>query len=357
MRTNDICVYLIVNLNIITSCVDPISFETSSEIGEVVFYGEFNQFSENHVINISRTSNFGSMTVPESEADVQIFDNLGNNAAYVEQDSGTYELEAESFPGVVGRFYHVEITLINGIVFISSPQQLLQPVEIDDIYFKVEPEQVLSSSGNQVDQAFINIYIDTPLPQEAHHVGGIQWKVEEAYSFTDLQCHPFFDFATTCYFRIPVENTEIKMFEIDGNSQGSLNKYLVHSRILAPDDEFLERHYFSVYQKTLPIDAYKYWEKVKIVANQSGDLFDQPPARVFGNIRQKENPNKRALGYFEVSGTSLRRISTLPYLIGDNYIVETCPESRSVIIQDKCCFCYLLDEADNRIERPEYWGD
>ena len=113
-------------------------------------------------------------------------------------------------------------------------------------------------------------------------------KLKKPTPFTDLQCDPFFDFATTCYFQIPVEDTELKLFKTNGFAQSSLNKYLVHSRLLAPDDEFLERHYFSVYQKTLPIQAYEYWEKVKIVANQSGDLFDRPAAKVFGNIRQKK---------------------------------------------------------------------
>ena len=182
MRTDYICVCLIVNLNFVTSCVDPISFETSPEVGELVFYGEFSQLNENYVFNISRTSDFGSVAVPVSEADVLIHDNLGNYAAYLEQDSGTYTLEAECFPGVVGRSYHIEITLTNGTTFTSSPQRLLQPVEIDDMHFGVESEQVLSSSGNPVDQTFINIYIDTPLPQEANDIGGIQWKIEEAYS-------------------------------------------------------------------------------------------------------------------------------------------------------------------------------
>jgi hypothetical protein len=58
-----------------------------------------------------------------------------------------------------------------------------------------------------------------------------------------------------------------------------------------------------------------------------------------------------------VSDATIQRIFTLPYLIGDHEIIETCPKTRTFIIEDKCCFCSLLDEAENRINRPEYWND
>ena len=59
--------------------------------------------------------------------------------------------------------------------------------------------------------------------------------------------------------------------------------------------------------------------------------------------------------FFEVSGQHIARIYTLPSMIEGNQIVETCPVRRSEIIEDKCCFCWLLDESENRIESPDYW--
>jgi hypothetical protein len=154
----------------------------------------------------------------------------------------------------------------------------------------------------------------------------------------------------------PVDYPEVKLFGTKSRQQ-HLEEYQVHSRVLAPDDEFLEMHYFTVYQKVISQEAYDYWERIEIVASQSGDLFDQPPVTVEGNIFEKENPENFVLGYFEVSGKSIGWVCILLCLIGGGYITETCPELRNFIIEDKCCFCQLLDEPANRIERPNYWAD
>ena len=356
MKTKVIKLYLAVGI-ITTSCVDPIPLEPGNMDGELVFYGVYTQLDESHYFSISRTTDFGNPVPPVTGAQVVIFDSQGNSAQYAEKDSGIYQLEAGVFPGLPGRKYHVEITLANGLSFLSSPQTLSLPVEVDSIYFLVENEQVLGGSNILVDQTNINIYIDTPLSSHSNGAfGGLRWQVEEAYSFSDLPCHPFFDPSLTCYFRIPNNESDVKLYGIEGDQQ-YLSRYPVHSRILAPDDQFVERHYFSIYQFALSPEAFDYWNKVKIVANQSGDLLDTPPAAVPGNIYQQNDPNSTALGYFEVSGKTVGRIYTLPHLIGGNLVIETCPDSRDFIIQDKCCFCYLLDQPENRITRPEYWND
>jgi hypothetical protein len=208
-----------------------------------------------------------------------------------------------------------------------------------------------------VDQTFISIYINTSLKNQHGESGGMRWTVEEVYSFTDLPCHPYFDPSTTCYFKIPPNDSHLKIFKSEANVQPNLHGYQILSRMIAPDDEFVERHYFSVYQYTISQETYNFWEQVQIVTSQAGDLLDRPAAAVIGNIFEKDNPDNHVLGYFEVSGKNTRRIYTLPHLIGDNHILETCPPQRNSIIQDKCCFCYMLDEAENRVERPEYWGD
>ena len=170
-----------------------------------------------------------------------------------------------------------------------------------DIYFKIEQGQTLSSSEIIVENTFINIYIDTPLQNSLGESHGIRWTVDEVYSFTDLQCHPFFDNATTCYFNIPVDESSVRLFKSEDGIQENLNEFKVHSRSLANNDEFLERHYFTVHQYTMTEESTKYWEQVNIVSNQSGNLFDLPPARITGNIYEKDNEGAFVIGYFEVS--------------------------------------------------------
>ena len=340
---------------VISSCVDPISFETDSADGELVFFGNFTQLQVKHTFNISRTSDLGEPVIPVPDALVVIKDDQGNSAIYEEIEPGKYELEPDKLQGVPGRSYHIEITMDGGKTYCSSPQVMPEPLAIENIYFKIDQIQTLGGSGVIVDQTVIDIYVDTPLENSSGASSGFRWTIEEVYSFTDLKCHPFFDAAITCYFNIPVEESEVKLFKSEDGSRENLTGFKVHSRLLAPDDEFIEKHYFSVHQYTISDQAHNYWEKVNLVASQSGNLFDIPPARITGNIYETENQSSFALGFFEVSGQNIVRTYTLPSLIGGNEIIETCPGMRSQIIEDKCCFCWLLDEDENRIERPEYW--
>ena len=80
---------------VIHACVDPISFETDSVDGQLVFYGNFTQLNEKHIFNISQTSEFGKSATPVSGASIDIIDDQGNCANYQEIDLGIYQLAAE----------------------------------------------------------------------------------------------------------------------------------------------------------------------------------------------------------------------------------------------------------------------
>lgn len=337
------------------SCVDPITLNTDPQVGELVFFGNFTQSLENHYFNITRTAELGQPPQPVSGASVQIFDNLDNSATYQQVDPGRYELDPNQFAGVPGRSYYVEIILPNGEAFCSSPQTMPTPVKGEDLSFEIGQTETLSSNNILVEQTVINILIDTPLPTNTPQQAGLRWSVDEVYSFSDLSCHSFYDSqAATCYFQVPVDEGRALIFEAEPGVQESLKKYQVHSRLLAPNDEFIEKHYFSVHQFTLTEQALDFWKKVQQITNQSGTLFDAQPAAITGNIYATET-NRSALGFFEVSGKDVMRIFTNPFLIGSNRIIDTCPIRRTEVIQDKCCFCWLADQPENRIERPDYW--
>ena len=113
--------------------VDPISFEIESETGQLVLYGNFSQLEENHLFKISRTSDFDRPTTPVSGALVTLKDDHGNSATYQEIALGKYQLSNDDIQGVPGRSYHIEIILANGESYLSQPQLMPDPVEMDSI--------------------------------------------------------------------------------------------------------------------------------------------------------------------------------------------------------------------------------
>ena len=310
--------------------------------------------NEKHIFNISWTSDFGKPAIPVSGASVVIKDDQGNCGDYEEFESGKYELTAEKIQGIPGRYYNIEITFGNGRVFYSPPQVLPVPIEAGNINYKIESRQVLSSSEILIEDTFVDIFIDTPLQNDSGEISHLRWEVEEVYSFTDRTCGPF-DYATTCYFNDPSDASEVLLFENKG-----VQKYLkglnVRTRLMVPFDEFGGRHYFNVHQYTISQETFEYWEKINIVANQSGSLFDVPPAKVNGNIFERDNEQSIVLGYFEVSGQNILRTFITPREIKPFQALFTCldwPYFRDH--QAECCNCAV--KRGNHIERPEYWDE
>lgn len=337
----------------LSGCVDPISFETESEGGHIVIYGNFSQLNQDHTVAISMTSGFGTPPTPTQGACVKIMDDTGNFANYQETEPGDYLLPTDAFPGIPGRSYQVEVVLEDGRTFFSEPEIMPDPIMIDDVYFEIEPREVLSGSGVLVDQTFIDVFIDTSLPGSSEDTS-LRWTVEEVYSFVDRSCGPL-DIADQCYFIDPVDDTGVLLFENRSSTQGTLEKFQVRTRLLAPYDEFTARHYFNINQHTITQREFDYWEKINAVANQSGSLFDVQPAVVEGNLYQEGNPETLVLGFFGVNGQSILRTFTTPFTIRP-YPVFTCDDQ--VFFQNhqpECCFCSQKEGI--QIERPEYWDE
>ena len=334
--------------------MDPISFETATESGQIVFFGHFSQLSQDHTIDISRTSGFGQLPDPVSGACIKIMDDSGNFADYQEVIPGKYLLAAGKILGIPGRTYHIEIILSDGKTYLSQPQKMPQSIEADNIYFEIDRRQILGGTGSLVDKTLLDVFIDTPLQAGSEETSQLRWTVEEVYSFVDLSCGPF-DNADACYFISPVLDSEVLLFENQGNTQDYLNRFKVRTRELVPYDEFTARHYFLVNQFTITKEELEYWKKIEAVANQSGNLFDVQPAAVPGNIFEKGNQQAFALGYFSVSGQNALRTFTTPYDIKPNPVFTCMDQSFNQNHQPECCFCSTKDGI--QIERPAYWDE
>lgn len=118
-----------------------------------------------------------------------------------------------------------------------------------------------------------------------------------------------------CYIAQKVDGQRIAIFDATKISSSSVNKQLVATREI--DWTFLEKHYFTTYQSSLTKNAYEYWLKANLLANQVGSIFDTPPAELSGNLVSISNPSEKVWGYFQaVNQTSKRKAfykSDLPF--------------------------------------------
>jgi len=338
----------------LTTCIDPIAFEAEDESRKLVIFGTFTQLSQEHEVSIWRTGKFGSLGTWVQGATVQLMDDEGNNAQYIDAGEGTYILPEGALCGEVGKAYQLIVTLPDQRRYESTWEIMPEPVEIENTYFEINKRQRVSSVDILIENVFIDIFIDTPLRTPGGNKAFLRWEIEETYILSDLICGPL-DNATVCYFKVNNEFEQLRLFTGIDNSQEKLEKYLVHSRLPTPHIEFSERHYFNVFQYSLPEATYEYWDKIKVVTNQSGSIFDKVPAGVPGNINEVDGDTE-VFGYFEVANINIGRFFTTPLrLIQGLTIIKACNLHIPFEVQPEyCCFCWLLPD---RIPKPDYWGE
>ncbi len=343
----------IVILLMTTTCVDPISFNFQEPPPQLVIYGTYTQLNQDHEVSIRTTGEFGTLDTHLAGAIVRLLDENGATAQYNETE-GKYILPKGIIQGETGKSYKIEVVLPDGRRYESPWQQMPEPVNIEDKYYRIEYRKALSESDVIVEQFFVDVFISSPLKTKDDNKVFLRWEIDETWSLTDKYCGAF-DNVEACYYRVNNSFEKVKLFSSIDNSQEDLEDYPLYSRVFAPYIEFNELHYFNIYQYSIDESTFDYWEKIDVVSNQSGSVFDKLPSGVHGNIGESGRDSK-ILGYFEVAAATIARVVTTREGIREMVVIpRQCSPYISHFRQPNyCCYCDLLP---NRIPRPEYWGE
>jgi Domain of unknown function (DUF4249) len=302
-------------LLLVSGCLTPIDFPVEIKGGTLVVTGQISTISDQNIIQLGRTANIAQLPFPLSGATIQLFDDIGNVYLYEEdfQKLGTYYLK--NVAGVAGRTYYIQIDLIEGGSYKSIPEKLPEPAVQESVYYEIVKKEFTDRDGAVVVQDYFEIFTNSKI-LSTNNPTYLKWGVEEAFllSPTDFP-DPFGSIPPPCFVVQNADPQRIVLFNGSEVSVTSINSLLVASRLI--DWSFLERHYFTIYQSSITKDAYDYWRKVNIVANQVGTIFDTPPAAIVGNIVSERNPNEKTLGYFQAVNQTYNRFeifsSDLPF--------------------------------------------
>jgi hypothetical protein len=235
---------------------------------------------------------------------VDLYDDAGNVYRYQEDEfnPGTYVING--FSGVESTSYFIRIEA-EGKTYESTPEKM--PADAGQItsYLDYQMEDVTDIEGIVTSQPFVKIFANAILPETSDDVF-IKWNVDEAFllSPTDFP-DPFGSVPPACFVIQNADPQRITLFNGEEVKSRSVEGFLVGSRII--DWSFNEKHYITTYQTSLTKEAYEYWRKVNILANQVGSIFDTPPAEITGNIRNINNASEKVLGYFQASNQTFYR--------------------------------------------------
>ncbi|HSJ68058.1 MAG TPA: DUF4249 domain-containing protein [Anditalea sp.] len=297
------------------SCIDQLDYIVDTEVGQLVIYGLVTDQQDVHRVNVSRTNDFGLPPVGIGGASVSLILESGTRMNYINTDGGIYELYG--FKPSEGQSVALEV-IIDDKVYQSNFETIPTLVGHDKVSFTFSFEPFRSNAGETV----FTVFAETQLPETTDPIF-LRWMVEETYYWLQTPlpctglCPPPPD---PCFIFDIIEPSRLTLF--DGSSSTTRETFQVMGKRVA-DNSFLFPFFASVRQLSVNRETYRYWEKIKIITNNQGSLFDTPPAPVLGNIKNINNPEEVVLGYFEVAKETVSRIYTtredFPY-----YMVSPC---------------------------------
>lgn len=350
-------VFLLVSMQ----CLSPLDFNAGSAGGRLVISGQISTLAEQNNIQLSRTTNRDQLPAPVSNAMITLYDDEGNFYSYAEDFSkkGIYRLSNVS--GMPGRAYYIEVILADNKVYTSQPEIMPESSGLNSVDYKIASESIIDSEGDVVDNSFLKIYVNSSVSTSFNNNSYLKWSVQETFILSPTNFPDIFGrIPDPCYIDQNASPQQITLFNGTSIASKAIDNYLIASRQI--DWSFLEKHYFTVYQSSITEASHEYWVKVNILANQSGSLFDTPPAEIKGNIISS-NPSEEVAGFFQAVNQSYQRFHVLPENLPFPLLVETCtfkgdpfdvtaPQNREVY-PARCIDCASLPNSS--FTRPEWF--
>jgi len=281
------------------SCIDRLDFIGDTVEGQIIIYGLLATGESTQTVNvgISRSFGFVQQGVPNAKVSLLIKD--GGRISYFSVGNGNYELT--NFEPVEGQGYSLEV-IVGEKVFRSTYQEIPKSNGDDSISYDVAYEPFRTTADEHV----LKVYTRTTLPQTEEPVY-LRWIVEEtAYWQLVWISAPGIPppMPPPCFIFDIMEPSKINLFDGSVTKSNTFDQLLARRKI---DNSFLYPMFITVKQLSINRDAYEYWERINIVLNNQGSLFDIPPAPIIGNIKNTEDPNEKVLGFFEVAKTQVSR--------------------------------------------------
>ena len=333
------------------SCIERLDFLGDTDEGQLVIYGLFTDSDDRQLVNVSRTVNFGLPPKGVLNAQVTLLTETGVRIPYFNTGNGNYELS-----GILaeeGESYALEV-ILDGNTYLSKFEKVPFYSAEDRLSFAFSTEPFTNNSNTPV----FSVFAESTLPETPDPIY-LRWQTEETYLWIRIWlpctglCPPP---PPNCFISDVIEPNRINLFDASGTKTRNTT-FTVGRRLV--DNSFISTFYVTVRQLSINREAYEYWQKIKIVVNNQGSLFDIPPAPVLGNISNMDDPGEIVLGYFEVAKTRITRIKTtaadVPFFL--NRPCEFIVGKPATEYAPECVQCEERALGKKwTIEAPEWWN-
>jgi len=335
---------------VLNSCIDEITLDIDNDEQFIIIDGLIADEAGVYNISINNSPRIGvgndNILEPISGCDVKVIDASGKAITFQEdpEDPGEYNSFVDGLS--LSQSYHVEVTLPNGDLITSEPQEFPSSVvPIDTIDWEVINVEFINESGNVARREYVEIYANTPPRTEDAY---IRWRVTGEYDIVEK----YFGILNPrhCYVKQTIDNNNVILantFDFDGGS--IIQEPIIR---LPMDSRFHILYLFGVSQYTLNEAEFEYWSRIEQLINVEGTLFDPPPGILKGNLSNTTDPTKQVQGYFSVvRQASFNRFVNIAE---KGFFADTDCQSRpNANNPAKCVDCTTLNRST--LTKPDYW--
>ncbi len=242
---------------------------------------------------------------------VVISDDHGNSETLSEVREGIYRTSPGGIQGVAGRKYKVSITSPQGKHYESVPEVLRAPAGIDTVYHRLEHHSVDYFPYSVAGYRF---FVSTEkAPADSTF---FLWKLIDTWKYAaDFNVYWVFDGSLRrvydsdslkiCYNTDTIQ--DIFGISTAGFDEPIVNDYPLHW-VSTETRKLQYRYSLLTQQYSVSREAFIFWNDLKEINQSMGELYSRIPYQIRGNIRNTQNPDEVALGYFLVAGITEKRI-------------------------------------------------
>ncbi|MCF2873201.1 MULTISPECIES: DUF4249 domain-containing protein [unclassified Tenacibaculum] len=305
--------YLFFIYLLFSSCTEPFQVKSLNYEDYLVIESTITNEFKKHQIKLSRTFKIDSSAPKlETNASVHIVDNNQVIYNFKEINDGVYESEI-AFAAEENKEYTLKIKTTNNETYTSTPEKLTSETKIDNISYILE-ENKLGEKG-----VTFNVNSFNPKNDAKYY----RYEYEETYKIIPPRWSELSLKIISETFPYKVETVanslKTKICYKTQNSKGiiitetaSLSEDRVKNfpvRFIANTNYIISQRYsILVKQYVQNFYSYNYYNTLKNFTSDQSFFSQIQTGFLEGNLSSESDPNKKAIGFFEVSSVSSKRL-------------------------------------------------
>ena len=339
---------------LVWACVEPFEPETVTFESALVVEATITDELKTQEIFLTRTFAFeDDGPDAETNASVEVEDDLGNTFVFVESDPGIYR-SVTDFSAEDGRNYTLRITTSNGRSYSSDAMDLPASTQLDSIY----AERIINADGEEGIGIFADSFSSSGNVQnyryayeETFRIIAPDWNPQMLVGDPEGGCEMFVvprELDEQICYRTDV-STNIIQLQTNNFEEDRVSRFLV--RFLNRNNYIISHRYTILVKQLIQSDAsYTFYETLNDFSGSESLFSETQPGFLEGNMSSDQDEEEKVLGYFDVATVDERRIffNYEDFFDGERLppYVNPCNSSAPIIANEAGCVLRPIVESN-----------